>query len=334
MGSTGRAQLNGDRTFGFLSIPHTARQAILGGSAISAGSPEDVQLFKENPANLDSNSDNRLLVTYNNYLADLNSGQFYYANHFNKIGTFGAGFSFMNYGKFTRTTDNGDVLGEFGASDQLFTLGYGRNFDTVWVIGANLKVVYGNYADVTQTALAADVAGGYRSSDKSFAANLIFKNVGKTFSPSTGEHHTTLPFEISIGTSKKIKRAPFRFHLQYLHIQRWDLSSLDPDAKKKTKTDPETGIEKIRTLTADNIMRHLVFGSDIVFGKVAYLSVAYNYRRRAELGSEARAGLAGFSFGLGVQIKRIGFHYAIGGYHPAANAHYFAVTTNINEYIR
>jgi hypothetical protein len=328
------AQLSGSRTFGFLGIPHTSGQAILGGSAVSAGDAENPQLFQENPANLDSTSDNRLLLTYNNYLADLNSGQFYYAKHFQKTGTFGLGFSFMNYGKFTRTADNGDVLGEFGASDNLFTLGYGKNIDTLWVVGANLKWILGNYADMSQSALAVDLAGGYRSRNKSFAANLLIKNVGRTLGTNTDNTRAPLPFEISLGMSKKVPKAPFRFHLQYQHLQRWDLSSTDIDAKKKYKTDPETGTDKVRTLTADNIMRHLVFATDIVLGKVAYLSVAYNYRRRAELGNEARSGLAGFAFGLGVQIKRIGFHYALSGYHPAANAHYFSVTTNLNEYLR
>jgi hypothetical protein len=331
---TATGQLGGDRAHGFLAIPHTARQAILGGSAISAGDAENVQLYQENPANLDSVSDNRFLLTYNNYIADLNSGLFYYAKHIKGIGTFGAGFTFMNYGTFTRTADNGDILGEFSANDNLFTLGYGRSFDSLWVLGANIKFIYGNYADVSQTAIAVDLAAGYRSRDRTFAANLLIKNAGRPLARNSLDERERLPFEINAGVSKRIAKAPFRFHLQWMQAQQWNLSTSDPDAKKKTKTDPDTGEEKFRTFTADNIMRHIVFGSDILLGKAAYLTVAYNYRRKAELGSEARSGLAGFSFGLGIQIKRIGFHYALGGYHPSGNAHYFALTTNINEYIR
>ncbi|HRP61387.1 MAG TPA: hypothetical protein PK833_14035, partial [Vicingus sp.] len=59
-----------------------------------------------------------------------------------------------------------------------------------------------------------------------------------------------------------------------------------------------------------------------------------NIKRRAELGLDDRAGLAGFSWGLGFRIKKFYFSYGSARYHLAGSSNHFTVTTNIGDFYK
>ena len=84
------AQIGGIKTFSFLDLPVPARSNALGGASMAIWD-KDVNLGYSNPALLNPNCSKQLSFNYVNYVADLNYGNFLYAQQFKKYGTFAVG---------------------------------------------------------------------------------------------------------------------------------------------------------------------------------------------------------------------------------------------------
>ena len=76
---------------------------------------------------------------------------------------------------------------------------------------------------------------------------------------------------------------------------------------------------------ADKIMRHITGAVELQIAKILFFRAGYHYQRRQELKIETRRGLAGYSFGLGIQAKKFHLDYGFVKYHLAANAHLFSL---------
>lgn len=134
---------------------------------------------------------------------------------------------------------------------------------------------------------------------------------------------------MQIGMSKQPKNAPFRFHLVYENLQKFDITYTDPNAV--VVIDPLTG-EPIGNNTwefGDRLMRHLVLGSEILFGQNFKLALGYNYRQRKELGIPNKPSTAGFSFGASMQFKKFQLSYARSIYHVAGGSNHISLTTRV-----
>jgi hypothetical protein len=79
-------------------------------------------------------------------------------------------------------------------------------------------------------------------------------------------------------------------------------------------------------------MRHIVFGSEVFIGENFILRVGYNYRRRQELKLPEKSGAAGFSYGLGLRVKRFHISYARAIYHAAGPSNHFTVSTDMSKW--
>lgn len=327
----GYSQLGGERGFTFLQIPSSARTSAMGGS--SAGIKDnDINLMFDNPAQLDTSLDNHLSVNYINYISDINAGTIGYVKQVKK-GAVGIGTQFLGYGKFDQVAANGNKTGEtFRAGDFALNLSYGRALDSVLWVGGGLKTIYSSYFTRQQVALALDLGAAYWSKNRLYSATFVIKNLGRSLTKFDDGSRSKLPFNIEIGGAVKVPKAPLRFFTQYQHIEKWDLGSQDPNYKAKEKIDPETGLLKKRVFTTDNLFRHIVIGSELVFGENFYITLAYNFRRRKELASLNRGTLSGFSFGTSFKVKRLHFSYALGAYTASGIAHHIGISTNLNNY--
>lgn len=326
----GIAQNGGQKAFEFLNIPISARSSALGGSSIGF-QDKDINLVYDNPANLDSNLHQNFSANYINYVSDINAGTFYYANRFKK-GAIGVGMQFLGYGKFQEIQANGDVTGEFKAGDYALNVGYGQGLDSNWSVGGNIKLIYSNYYSFYSAAVAADLGVNYKNKNGNFNAGLVAKNMGTVLTKNQEGDREKLPFEIEIGLSQRVPSSPFRFHLQYHHVQKWDLGSSDPNYKGGNNVDPKTGTVTKKKFTTDNFFRHIVIGTDLVFGKNFFLTVAYNMRRRTELAFDSRGGLAGFSGGVTMKIKRLRFSYSYAQHTLKGGSSHIGISTNFGEY--
>ncbi len=323
------SQPGGSTSYQFLNLVSSARVASLGGNLLAV-KDSDVTLGQYNPSLLNPKMDQDLAMSYVNYFSNINFGFVTYARTIDSVGTFAATLHYLDYGKFIEADETGEQTGQFSAGDYVLSLGVGRELDSLFSIGANLKLFYSNYYIYNSFGMAVDVAGTYYKPSKGFTASVILKNMGYQLKPYTPDNREKMPFEIQLAISKKLAHAPFRFSIAAENLQTWDLSYIDPTLKPQI--DPSTGavIPPEPPGFGDKLMRHMVFGTELVTRNFS-VGFGYNYRRRKELRYAERGGIAGFSFGLGVRIKKVQVAYGLASYHLAGTSHHLTISLKLSE---
>ena len=326
------AQLGGDRAYTFLEQPLSARISALGGNQASI-SDGDINVAFVNPSMINSRLDNTLAINYTNYFASTNFGSIQYVNTFKKAGSFMASIQFMDYGTFDYADEGGNLGGTFGASDFAFNIGWGRQLDSSFSIGAAAKLIYSFYEGYNSFGFAVDVAGTYESKT-GWTMSLIASNLGMQITTFTSGVRDPLPFNLQYALSKRLDHVPFRFSLIYDHIEKWNLTYTDPN-NPSGGFDPITGepIEKtgISQIT-DQFMRHIILGGEVFIGKNLVLRGGYNYRRRQEGKINEKPGMVGFSWGIGVRIYKFKLNYARSTHHLVGSPNYLSLTFDINSF--
>jgi hypothetical protein len=325
------AQKGGESTYSFLGLANAARVASLGGEVVSLRD-DDINMVFHNPALLSPGMHNNLSLNYVNYFAGVNYGYASYAYSAGDIGNFGAGMHYVNYGTFDRTDELGNIQGTFKASEYALNLFYSRSIlDSALTIGANLKPIFSSLEQYTSFGLALDLGASYYLSKSLTSFGLVFKNMGTQITSYTGtrEH---LPFEIQAGITQGLAHAPFRFSLTFQHLERWDLSytTEDDDTSFSNGGSEQSGFDTF----ADNLMRHVVLGTEFLIGKNFHVDLGYNYKRRKEMKVNARPGMVGFSAGFGFRVSKFHFSFGRASYHLAGGTSHFSLTTNLSEFYR
>lgn len=326
------AQTGGNSTSSALNLVSSARIAASGGNMIAV-KDADPSLGIYNPSLLNKGMDNTFSLSYVNYFGDINYGFLSYVKHKDSLATFAATFNYLNYGRFEERNEAGEKLGEFSAGDYVLNLSAGRQIDSSFSIGANLKTIYSSYYTYNALSMAVDVAGTYHKPGKGFTAALMMRNLGYNLKPMYTGNRESLPFEVQFAISQKLKHAPFRFHLAAENLQKWDLSYVDPTLKPSI--DPTTGQEiPVKTPGfGDKLMRHMVIGTELTT-KNFFIGFGYNYRRRKELKVNEKGGLAGFSFGMGMKIKKFQISYALATYNQAGLSNHITLSFRLDDFKR
>jgi len=326
------AQLGGRYAFSFLEQPISARLAALGGNQASIND-NDLNVGFVNPSFINPGMDNMLALNYVNYFAGSNFASVSYANTFNKAGSFMGTIQFMDYGKFDYADEAGNTGGTFGASDFAMTIGWGRQLDSLFSIGAAAKLIYSFYEGYNSFGFAVDVAGTYESKT-GWTMSIIARNMGMQVTTYTSGVRDPLPFNLQYAISKRLAHVPFRFSVIYDHIEKWDLTYDDP-ANPAGGTDPITGepIEQSGIAKfGDQLIRHFIIGGEVYIGKNLVLRGGYNFRRRAEMKMVSKPGMVGFSWGLGVRISKFKINYSRSTHHLIGSPNYLTLTVDINAF--
>jgi len=325
------AQKGGESTYSFLGLANAARVAALGGEVVSLND-DDINMVFHNPALLSPGMHNNLSLNYVNYFAGVNYGYASYAYSAGDIGNFGAGMHYVNYGTFDRTDELGNIEGTFRASEYALNLFYSRSIlDSALILGANLKPIFSSLEQYTSFGLALDLGVSYYLSSSLTSFGLVFKNMGTQITSYTGTREQ-LPFEIQAGITQGLAHAPFRFSLTFQHLERWDLSYTvqDDDLSFSDGESEASGFD----VFADNLMRHVVIGTEFLLGKNFHIDLGYNYKRRKEMKVNSRAGMVGFSAGFGFRVSKFHFSFGRASYHLAGGTSHFSLTTNLSEFYR
>jgi hypothetical protein len=326
------AQLGGSQSFAFVNIVPTGRTAALGSSTL-ADYTKDLGVGYHNPSSLNESMNNIAMLSYNNYFADINSGFGGFVKHFDSIGTFSGSITYTDYGHFDETDETGKIIGEFWAQDYVFQVGYGNIWDrdTHFTYGTNFKFLYSVYEKYVATAFALDFAGAYHRPENNFHASVLIRNLGYNVIPYVTEF-VDLPFDIQLGFSKKLQHNPLKMTVVAHNLQRFDISYVNVNARNKT-IDLETGqVRYANASFGDKVMRHFNFGAELVFSDNFQLRGGYNHMRRKELAPETVKGAAGFSWGMGIGIKKFTLDYAMVTYFPGINISYFTVSKSISDF--
>lgn len=328
------AQIGGRHTYEFLNLTNSARVAGMGGNFLAI-KDNDITLSLANPSLISPEMHNNVSLSFINYFTGPNYGNIMYSRNFEKVGTFVGTFQFISYGKFTGADASGNLTGDFSASEYALNIGWGRTLSPHFSIGANGKLIYSQLETYHSFGIAVDVAGTYNTKDNLFVASLIGRNIGSQLVPYRPGQFESLPFELQIGLSEKLRHIPVIFSQLFTNLQRWDLTYVDPNDPNNQK-DPITGETKQKTGAgkfADNLMRHIVLGAEVTIAKVFSIRIGYNYQRRQEMKLYNKAGLAGFSLGFGLRVKMFNLSYTRATFQAGSpNPNYITVGVNLQEF--
>ncbi len=322
-----KAQIGGESTYQFLELTNSARIAALGGSQIAILDSTDLNLPYHNPSLLDSSMQNKVLVNYVNYLSDINYGYASFAKSFKGIGNFALGMHYINYGKFKEATEFGELTGNsFKAAEYALYIIYSNNYKRIHY-GATLKPILSSFESYQSVGIAADFGISLASKNKSTNISLVARNLGTQITTYYNEgEREPIPFNLQAGISTRLKHAPIILSLNMQHLNNWDLADPEPE-----ETEDGLSIFERDESFGKQIMRHLVWGVEILPSENFIIRAGYNYQRRQELKYEERVSTVGFSAGFGVRIKRFRLDYGIAQYHIAGSSNLFSLSVNINK---
>lgn len=330
-----RAQVGGNSTYAFLKLTNSARIAALGGQNISIND-EDLNFVFHNPALLSSAMSKHLVLNYVNYFAGINYGYVAFAKEYGNVGTFAAGLHYINYGKFIKADETGQITGEFKAFEMALNLFWARPlFDSLLTIGANLKPIYSQLESYKSFGLAFDAGVNYSSKDKLFSASLVVKNVGTQLKPYYKGHYEPIPFDLQIGLTKKLEHAPFRFSALLHHLHKWDLTyDKNSNLAYTSETGDEVNNEKYEFNIFDNVLRHSIFSFEFIPSKNFVVMAGYNHQRRKEMVVATRPALVGFSWGIYLKISKLRLSYGQAIYHLAGASNHFSLNLNFGDFYK
>jgi hypothetical protein len=335
------AQVSSLHTFDFLNLPASARVASLGGINLAV-KDNDVNMAFQNPSLLNPTMHNQLAFNMVNYFSDVKYGYVAYGYDLKKFGTYNLGLHYINYGEFQGASVNSDLTGTFRAAEYNLNLGWGQQlnhletfglnskFDSLFSVGINLKTIYSHLEQYSAVGLAADIATTFYHKKSEFTSALVIKNYGTQVKPYRAGNKEPLPFEVQIGISKKLAKAPLRISLTARHLEKYDLTYVD---SSKATTDPITNTTVYpSSSTFEKIMMHLVIGTELLLTKNFNIRAGFNYQRRSELELSSRTSIIGFSAGFGLRISKFQLSYGIASYHLAGTSNHFSITSNLSDF--
>lgn len=327
------AQSGGKGAFSSLNLSLPPRIASTGGVPL-ATFDNDLNLALYNPSLINKDIDKQIAIGFTDYFADIHGGYAAYSATFKKLGSLTAGIQYLNYGSFIHTDVAGTILGEFKAADYALQLGWGRSLSENFTMGANVKFAFSKLESYSSNAIAVDLAGSYHNKSRTSSASLIARNMGAQLKPFVEGNKEELPSELLFSFSHKLKKAPLRLNLTATHLEKWDMTYIDPTYPVLT-VDPLTGEklpEKKFQKFADKLTRHLVAGVTFMPTQNLQASLGYNYLRRQEMKVQSRPALVGFSWGIGVRVKKFHINYARAAYHLAGSTNHISISTSLAQW--
>lgn len=296
--------LGGSSVYSFMKLPMGGQLSALGGKNVSLFA-SDLGLIAENPALLRKNHHAFVSTTFNNIAPYTNALQGIGAYHHEKSNTsFALGVVHVLYGQETQTDASGNSLGSFSAYDQVISASFAKSYGNKWRYGASLKLAHSNYGLFRSTGLAADVGLTYFDEGNKLQIGFVAKNMGtqlKTY----GGNPEDLPFDLVMGVTKQLEKAPLRFSITAQRLHQFDLLYNDTLFNNENfGSSNDVGLAK-------KIFSHFVLGTELLLGDKLVVLVGYNVLRRNELSiKNIASGLTGFSYGLQLKLNRLNFYYA------------------------
>lgn len=303
--------LGGNAVFNFLNQPNCSQASALGGVAISSLNT-DVGLTYQNPALLRKSMDYQINTSFNHYLAGIKNISFNSAFYDRKRNlTLGGFINYINYGNILQTDAIGNILGNSLASDYVLQVSLAKQYKENWHVGTSIKYINSNYAQYKSSGLALDFGLNFIDTSNQLQIAFVVKNMGTQLKSYDGLNKEELPFDVQLGVTKKLSKAPLQFSLVAHHLQSQNIFYND------TTYNIQEGNEKFRGShqTLEKIFSHLILSSQLFLNDKIELTAGYNFLKRQELNVyNAVNGLSGFSFGLGLILKKLQFRYSSGFY--------------------
>lgn len=296
--------LGGSSTYQFLKMQWVPQASALGGKNISTFN-NDAALFNDNPALLRLHHHGQISANFTSIASTIKglygAGAYY---HDKWKTTFGMGIAHLLYGNEIQTDAAGNIFGNFIAFDQSIAFAASRTYGEKWFYGAAFKYINSRIGAYSSSGVAADFGLNFYDKQSKVQAGFVAKNMGfqiKTYS----NQREDLPFDLVLGITKQLEKAPLRFSLTAQRLHQFDISyndvSFDYDNFGNSNTNRFFA----------KFMSHFIAGTDLLIGEKVVVSVGYNFLRRNELLIRNVAnGLTGFGYGIALNFNKFKFQYA------------------------
>ena len=279
-GFVGNTAGQGTTGFDHLRREVSSRGAAMAGAMIAVDSGIDALFY--NPAALTTLTGHAGEITYSNDLLDFESGFAAYGQEIKRLGYFGVGVSYINYGDFAESTNQGEITGDkFHAADVLFTSGYARNFGEYISAGVNLKYIHSSIYDVSSTAVAGDIGLLIHTPFDSANIALGVFNLGGVID-AFYQYKDKLPVAYRIGFSKPLAHLPLLIGVQ----------------AEKFSDSPV----------------YFSGGGEFTISEILRLRFGWSSRGQEQKVDTSKDILAGVTCGMGIVAGSINIDYSIGSY--------------------
>lgn len=270
-------QLFAQSTYDFLRIDMSARAAALGGTYVSNSTDPDVIFY--NPAGINTIGNTPISFSFVKHLMDINSASLASTFEIGGLGKFGAAVQYINYGDFDRADEFGNKTGNFSAGDISILLGYTNSLSNNFYYGVNLKYIYSSIDELSSTGIAGDIGLQYLIPESGWNFGFSIQNLGSqlTYYSYTEEN---LPTTVQLGFSKKLAHTPLQLFFSF------------------------------NRLNDENRFDYFNAGVEFTLSKVIQLRFGFDNNERKDLKIGSSSGLAGISFGLGINLSDYNFNYA------------------------
>ena len=318
------AQGPDDAAFKFLNLSTSAHVNALGGNNISV-IEKDISLIYQNPALLGPELDKQLNFNYTSYIAGIKLGSVTFGKSLSNRSAWGIGMHYLDYGTFVEAFPDGTIIGDFSVQDLALNGFYSYDFSERLRGGFALKAVYSSYVEFTSFALGVDLGLNYYDVDNGFSGSLTFKNLGGQLV----KYHETaekMPWDIQLGFTQKLEHAPIRFSVTAQHLNKWDLTirpnySTDTSGKQITKNDS----------FGKTVLKHFIFGVDILPTQNTWVALGYNYKRKEDLQLLDQRGVTGFSAGAGVKVSSFQAGFSVSQMHVGTYSYSFSISADLKS---
>ncbi|MEY3432950.1 MAG: type secretion system protein PorQ [Bacteroidota bacterium] len=304
LNSASAQTLGGSSIYSFLKLNASPQSGSLGGRNVSAIRSE-LGMLNENPALLSKTHHAQVSANFN-FLAPGITG-FYGlgAYHVEKRDiNLALGVMHVQYGQQDQTDASGNSLGVFRAFDQMISVSASGTYSKKWQYGVTLKAVQSAYGPYRSLGLAGDVGLSYWDEEKKFRAGFSSRNMGSQLTTYAGKGED-LPFDLVLGISKELEKAPIRFSITAQRIHQFDILYNDT-----LFTNENYGVSNPKSFLG-KLISHFVLGTELLVGDKITVSAGYNILRSQELRiRNIASGLTGFSYGIQLKLKRFDFNLA------------------------
>lgn len=309
--------------YNWLDISSSSRIYGLGGINVSLVD-DDVNITDQNPALLGPEMSGQVALSYMHYVGGSNFAGLRYAHSAGERGAWSASLRYFGYGSMKETLPDGTIVGDFSPKDVAFGGSYSHDITDRLRGGIALRMLYSGYADYTAFALSADVGINYYNPDSDMSLSAVLANMGgqiKRFN----ESYDRLPFDIRLGWSKTFGNFPVRFSVTAWNLTKWHLPYLDAGDGS------ESAHPEVKDKFMSNLMRHLVFGADLVSSPNFYLGLGYNYKTRTDMATYSRSFLSGWSLAGGFKGRAFAVGLAFAQPHTGATTFMVNLTLSLND---
>ena len=316
--------LGGSSAFNFLRLQLHPQAGALGGRNVSHF-VADLGMLSENPSLLRKDHHAAISANFTSLAPTITGLYATGAYHLEKAATtFALGITHLGYGEQPETDPSGNTLGTFRAFDQLLGFAISRKYNKKWHYGSTLKLINSRYGAYASQALALDMGLNYYDEEQMIQFGFAAKNMGvqtKAYANSKED----LPFDLVLGMTKQLEKAPIRFSLTGQRMHQFDLLYND------TLFNETNFGRQPKVNLGTKIFSHLVLGADILVGEKIVLTGGYNVLRRRELRIQNIAsGLTGFSYGFNLHLQRLRMYYARTHYQSSLSHHQISFSFKLN----